>query len=170
MTKNEPVETVATHATSATVRNITSTEEAPTDTSKPTEETSSHSVEIAIDLQQKISRLRSDCKICLAVIWKARERMVEELTLAEAVQLRTEVIANRSRLTSICNQIGDINNELWISLRPNYNSDASTTRVVQSTEAGRIEKKLESEIKMAGAIASGLLNKIELAQEELKGI
>lgn len=157
-------------ATSTTANFITYTGEVPTVTSSPTQEISLDSVQLATDLQQKINRLRSDCKTCLAEIWKAREALTTELTLAEAVEWRAKVIQNRSRLTSICNQIGDITNNLWLEWRPRYTSDASTTRAVQATDAGRIEKKLDAEIKMAGNISSALADKIALAQEELKGI
>ena len=170
MTNPSSAGTVGSPATSTDVKSITYTGEVPTDISSTIDEISSLSVQLATDLQQRINRLRSDCKICLAEIWKARDQLTQELTLAEAVELRARVIQNRSRLTSICNQIGDINNDLWLEWRPRYNSDAATTRAVQATDAGRIEKKLDSEIKMAGNISNVLANKIDLAREELKGI
>jgi t-SNARE complex subunit (syntaxin) len=120
--------------------------------------------------QLTAERLRKDCKRCLAVIYEAREELTSEMTPRQLSDKYTEVVQNTARLRTIRNQLYDLSNEIWCEIREKHNSDTSTTRAVEMTEVGRMEKKIKNEIKSAEQIASALRMKRNQAENELKDL
>ena len=169
-TRTESAPIVASSVTSTTARSTIYSDEVPTDTLLTTHETTLPSAPPATDLQPTINRLRSDCKECLAVIYRAREELTSDLPPHELTQAYVEVVQHTARLRTIRNQLYDVSNEIWNSIRPNYTSDTSCTRAVEMTDVGRMEKKIKNEIKSAEQIASALRMKRAQAEAELKDL
>jgi cob(I)alamin adenosyltransferase len=104
------------------------------------------------------------------VIYRAREELTSDLPPHELTQAYVEVVQHTARLRTIRNQLYDVSNEIWNSIRPNYTSDTSCTRAVEMTDVGRMEKKIKNEIKSAEQIASALRMKRAQAEAELKDL
>jgi tRNA isopentenyl-2-thiomethyl-A-37 hydroxylase MiaE len=168
MTKTKNADGAELSATSTSAKSTTSTDEAPTDISKPTPETSSPSVLIATDEQQIVMRLNNICRECLRHVWEIRDSMQQEMSPRELAEARRNLTGYYSTLTSAHNKADEICTRAWINNRPRYNSDARTSKMVEGTDVGILEKKLRNELKAIEKMISAFKSLIEIGQSEAR--
>lgn len=101
-------------------------------------------------------------------VWEIRDLMQQEMTPKEMADARMKLTGFYSTLTSAHNKADEICTRAWIDSRQNYNSDARTSKMVEATEVGILEKKLRYELKAIEKMISALKSLIDIGQGEAR--
>ena len=73
-----------------------------------------------------------------------------------------------STLVSVFNKANEINTQEWMKLRPEFQSDTRTSKAIEVSELGLLEKKLKNELRAIEKMISALKQRIEIAQGEAR--
>ena len=133
-----------------------------------TNETSSPSAEIVIEMPQMTERLNNVCKECLRQVWAIRDSLQTEMTPAQMADARMKLTGFYSTLTTVYNKANELATRMWVDIRGNYNSDARANKAVEVTELGILEKKLKNELRAIEKMISSLKQRIEISQGEAR--
>lgn len=101
-------------------------------------------------------------------VWDIRESMKSEMTPRDMADARMRLTGFYSTLTSAHNKADEIATRAWIENRPNYNSDARTSKMIEASEVGILEKKLRYELKAIEKMISALKSLIDIGRDEAR--
>jgi len=133
-----------------------------------TNETSLPYAGSVITERQTTQRLNDTSKSTLRQVWAIRDTLQTEMTPAQMADARMRLTGFYSTLVSVFNKANEINTQEWMKLRPEFQSDTRTSKAIEVSELGLLEKKLKNELRAIEKMISALKQRIEIAQGEAR--